>query len=300
MSGTGFTETTARRSVGRIPTLLDLRVYERINMPSAVSSSVKTSLNGYFAPDFSADEKIVIDVTGGTPTEGMIPPVNVSVGDARQLQQQEDDGSAEFVPKFFSKHGFVLLDHESSVENWDSGAYGPSDALAVGERNVKPYSGENEIESRYLPEIEEILRSRLLPGHNLEIMQPPSLLRRGPKTANPFFGLVVHNDYGVSADDFQENTAAFASENDARSWRDTYERDEVRGFMMINFWRTVHMKQPLEHMPLGILDASSVNHEDLVSSGLRGFAHTGRITNQLSLRFSEGPSVVLLPKNGDQ
>ena len=259
-------------------------------MESTVPLDVETQLNGFFRPDFRSEEKVVIDVTGKTPTTGYLPPTSLVVHDARELQRKEDDGSKDFESKFFQKHGFVLISHKSAVNNWDSGAFGPADALSLGDqvdRHVSTYEGENEIASRYLPEVDDLIRSKILPHKRLEIDQPEQVLRRGKNTAHPFFGLNVHNDYGVSADDFEENTAAFGELTAGQAWRDSFERDEVAGFMVINFWRTVHMSEPLTHLPLAILDAASVNREDLVSSGLKGFTYTGRVTNQLHIRYND-------------
>ena len=247
-----------------------------------------TRLNGLFQPGFTSDEKIVIDIMAGEPTPGVFAPGTepyIDIHDGRALQASELDDGDEFHSRFFKKHGFVVLEHESQVSNWDSGAMGATDAL--GDRSVEQSTAENQVEKFYLPEIDDIIRNHLLPGERLEIEQPPFVLRRGQHTPNPFFGAVVHNDYGRTADDFQENNVAFGTDESGQSWRDRFDRKEVRGYMMINFWRTVHMSQPLQHMPLGVLDASSVAREDMVSTGLKGFTTSGRITNQLSLRYNE-------------
>lgn len=261
---------------------------------SAVHS---TRLNGLFQPGFTSPEKIVIDIMGAQPTPGVYPVGSepyIDIHDGRARQTSELDDSVDFHSRFFKKHGFVLLEHQSKVQNWDSGALPATDA--VGDRSVKQSEAENEIEKYYLPEIDDIIRNTLLPGDRLEIQQPPWLLRRGKNTPNPFFGSVVHNDFGVTADDYQENSAAFGNAEGAQNWRDQFDRDDVRGFMMINFWRTVHMSEPLQHMPLAVLDASSVAKDDMVSSGLKGFTNSGRITNQLSLRYNESQKWYYYPR----
>ena len=258
---------------------------------TAAIPSVKTPLHSMFKPGFTSDEKVIIDYKSFTPTEGMFTqeesPV-VDVFDGRVLQAQEDDGSEFAESQFFSRHGFVLLDHKSAVQNWDSGAFGPADAIDVGHSRVQDeYQGENEIESKYCAEVESLIRERLLPNKNIQVEQPNEVLRRGEGTANPFYGGVVHNDYGLYADDFEDNLESFSTKEVAVDWRNRYEQDDVIGFMLINFWRTVHMLKPLKHMPLGVLDSSSVMREDCVSSGLKGFTHSGRLTNQLSLRYNK-------------
>ena len=69
-------------------------------------------------------------------------------------------------------------------------------------------------------------------------------------------------------------------------WRDAYEDDEVTGFAVINFWRTVYMDEPLRHLPLALLDRNSVDEDDIVFSGLSNFMQTKGITNQMSLRYN--------------
>lgn len=268
-------------------------------MTSSVSS-VSTTLNGFFRPGFTSQEKVVIDITQAEPTPGTFLPTErpaVTMFDGRALQEQEQDGQENFESRFFNQHGFVLLNHQSQVENWDSGATPPADGIDLGvSRDMPAHKGENEIETKYHAEVDSLIREHLLPNRNLDIQQYGMLLRRGKNTANPFFGEVVHNDYGLTADDYEENVAAFGNEEQAKIWRDAYERDEVIGYMVINFWRTVHMTQPLQHMPLGVLDSSSVELDDVVSSGLKGFSTTGRITNQLSLRFSQGQRWYYYPR----
>ena len=271
--------------------MYDLRVLKSpckqdSNMTSLASHEVQTQLYGFFRSDFESDEKVVIDVQ--RLHEDQMPPQDVVVHDGRELQRLEDDGSDDFESKFFHKHGFVLLPHASKVKNWDSGAAGPTDALSPGvDRNISSDQVENEIATKYKNEVEGLIRTKILPNQSLVIEQPDQLLRRGKNTAHPFFGSVVHNDYGTSADDFSDNLLAFGDENAVQGWQSHYNEDEVAGYMIINFWRTVHMSEPLRHMPLAILDAASVEPEDLVSSGLKGFTYTGRITNQLSVRFNE-------------
>ncbi|MCY4128282.1 MAG: CmcJ/NvfI family oxidoreductase [Gammaproteobacteria bacterium] len=250
--------------------------------------SVPTCLNGLFKPGFASDHKVVIDATELRPTQGVYlvdeaPLINIF--DGRHLQKSEDDGQPDFCSRFFKRHGFVLLQHESKVLNWDSGAFGATDAL--GNQSIAANSDINEVERHYMPEIDDIIRRTLLPGERIEIDQPNMLLRRGEGTANPYFAFVVHNDYGRTADDFEENAKAYIGEDYALDWRNRFDSDDVRGYMSINFWRTVNMSQPLQHAPLAVLDASSLHRDDLISSGLMGFTMSGEVTNQLSLRYNK-------------
>lgn len=258
-------------------------------MTNTAPLEVSSILNGFFRPDFTSDEKVVIDIYSQQLLDGHLPPQDIAIHDGRELQRSEDDGSDDFESKFFHKHGFVLIPHKSNVKNWDSGAFGPTDAIAVGhpDRVVTSEQAENEIATKYHSEVEKIIRTKILPDKSLSIQQADQLLRRGKNTAHPFFGSVVHNDYGVSDHDFYDNLLAFGDENAANGWRSQFETNDVAGYMIINFWRAVHMSEPVRHMPLAVLDAASVEKEDLISSGLKGFTHTGRITNQLSVRYNE-------------
>ena len=265
-------------------------------MSDMQSMSVETNLNGYFRSDYTSREKTIIDVTGGFTTEGVLPPIKSTVRDARNLQDSENDLKPDFESRFFDRHGFVMLPHESQVQNWDSGAFGQSDTIQIGNRDLVQPTGENEIEKYYMKEVEELIRNFLLPGKTLFIQQPNMVLRRGTNTAHPFYGSGVHNDYGVTADDFESNAAAFGTPEQGQQWREQYERDDVRAFMMINFWRPVHMSCPVEHMPLAVLDASSVDSDDLVLSGLKGFTLTGKVSTQLSLRHNSSQAWYYYPR----
>src|SRR5207244_1464121 len=129
--------------------------------------------------------------------------------------------------------GFVLLEAPTQVSDW-----GDADQVA----------------SRYLPEVEAMVRERLFPGRPLIIHQPPNVMRRGSGTAMPQYALGVHSDHGTTADDFQRNVEAFTSPDTGARWRDGIEREEVQEFVALDFWRTTHMAGPLKHMPLALCD----------------------------------------------
>ena len=230
----------------------------------AETAQVETRLNSLFEPGFVAEERVLIDATGQAPTPGVdADPVPVTIRDARQLQWAAATGSTFSEAGFFAEHSFVVLDHRSDFRDWDA--------------DPTP---------TYFPEIESIIRERLLPGHRLEIPPVANLLRRGPDTPNPFYGTVVHQDYGLSADDYEENVAAYGTDAAAQAWRDQYDSDEVAGFLVINFWRTVHINGPLRHLPLAVCDPYSVAPDDVISTGLLNFTPTGRPSNQLGLRHN--------------
>lgn len=213
-------------------------------------------LNGFFPVDFVADGRFSAAVGTAPPGRPCFPPVEIR--DARALQANAVSEAA-----FFDAHGFVLLPHATAVRDWDE-----------------------DVASLYLAEIDAVIRTRLLPGRHVEIQQGPHLLRRGRGTNTPFYGEGVHQDHGLTADDYEKNVVAFAGAEAARWWRLRFERDDVAGFMAIDFWRTTNMTGPLRHMPLALCDPASVAADDLVPTALTGIAPEGRETNHLSLRFN--------------
>jgi hypothetical protein len=215
-------------------------------------------LNGFFPPDFDTRRRFTAAVGAPPPDAPVFPPV--AIGDARALQ-----AGAESEAAFFEAHGFVLLPHASAVRDWD-----------------------RDVATLYLPEIEAIVNTRLLPGRRVEIQQTPALLRRGRGTSTPFYANGVHQDFALTPDDYEKNVGAFAGPVGAQWWRSRFDRDDVAGFMSIDFWRTTNMTGPLRHMPLALCDPASVAVGDLVPTALTGIAPEGRETHHLSLRFNSG------------
>lgn len=215
-------------------------------------------LNGFYPPEFASRERQRFAV--GAPPPGFEASARpVEIGDARALQAAEGLSEAEF----FARHGFVLLPHASAVRDWDT------DVAAV-----------------YLPEIERIVRERLLPGRRVEVQQVPSLLRRGRDTPVPFYAEGVHSDGGLDADDYAHNIGAFSTTQYAAMWRARYDREDVAGVIWVDFWRPTNMAGPLEHMPLALCDPGSLDPDDLIRTALTGIAPEGRESHHLSLRFN--------------
>jgi len=213
-------------------------------------------LYGFFPPDFQGRFSAPV----GTSPPGTPSFAPVEIEDARALQAEAESEAA-----FFDAHGFVLLPHATRVRDWD-----------------------RDVAALYLPEIETIIRERLLPGRRLEVQQGPFLLRRGRDTATPFYANGVHQDHGLTPEDYAQNVGAFAGPVSEQWWRAQFERDEVAGFMAIDFWRTTNMAGPLRHMPLALCDPTSVAPDDVIPTTLTGIAPEGRETQHLSLRFNAG------------
>ena len=226
-------------------------------------------LSGFYPPDFDAlgRQRFVV----GSSPPGMEPaPRTAEIADARRLQAAEDLPEAEFL----ARHGFVLLTHPTEVKDWDS-----------------------EVADVYLPEVDRLVRERLLPGRRIEIGAAP-LLRRGRGTATPFYATGVHSDGGLGLDDHLHNIRAFAGEEVGERWRERYAHDHVEGLMWLNVWRPTNMAGPLDHMPLAVCHPSSLDERDLVPTAMTGLAPEGRETRHLSLRFNAGQQWSYYPRMG--
>jgi len=184
------------------------------------------------------------------------PPTDIH--DARALQGDAAPAA------FFERHGFVLLSHETAVTDWSAVDH-----------------------NHYVAEIEALIRNDLLPGRRLVIPPTGPIVRRGEGTSNGYAG-GVHQDCGMGPDDYQALVKAFAGDQAAAWWRSFYDGDDVEGFMVIDFWRTTGMRQPLRHMPLTVCDPASVDLDDIVPTEIYGVAPEGRPTPTLGLRRDPG------------
>ncbi len=231
-----------------------------------MNSYIEARLNGFFDRSFVVPkERVLFDFKdAGEPSLRLAPTVRIH--DARALQER-----APSTADFFAAHGFALLSHATSVGDWNT-------------EMTKPRA-ENDVARVYAKEVEELIRCELLPGRDdLVIQQNPAVMRRGPGTENPY-GAGVHQDYGLTADDYEENVAAYAGPEAARHWRARFDDPSVRGYLVINFWRPVNMQEPIQHMPLCVCDPNTVSQDDVVPTGLVNFAPTGRPSNQLALKY---------------
>jgi len=235
-----------------------------------IADFVESRLGGFFDPAFVATRRVELTIDEG-PAEALAPEATPTtrIHDARRLQAAAV-GPSYSEARFFEQHGFVLLSHESAVADWD----------------VDPNAPDNELVRVYLPEIETLIRSRLLAGRRIDLWQGPPV-RRGPGTPNPQYALGVHQDFGLTPDDYQEAIEAFTSPELGQAWRDRYDHDDVIGFVSIDFWRTAGMHGPLHHMPLTLCAPASVRIDDVVPIGLLNFTPSGKPTNQLGLRYQD-------------
>jgi hypothetical protein len=226
-------------------------------------------LNGLFPPDFRPAERLQIDISKGPPGGYRMPRFGpFSIEDARPVQAE-----AASEAQFFDEHGFVLLDHATQVRDWDADAASPDTS---------------EVVRLYYPEIDALIRERLLPGKRLDVRQWSPPLRRGRETSNPQYATGVHSDYGLRPEDFQVSVEAYSTPEVGRAWRSAYERDEVQAFMVVDFWRSTNMAGPLMHMPLALCDPSTVDVDDLVPTAMTGIAPSGLPTHHVALRYNPG------------
>lgn len=215
-------------------------------------------LNGFYPRDFALTERQHFAV-GSTPPGIARTAQAIEIADARALQAAEGGSEAEF----FARHSFVLLPHVSAVRDWD-----------------------HDVPDVYRPEIDRVVRERLLPGRRVEVQQSPTVLRRGRGTPTPVYADGVHSDGGLDLDDYVHNIDAFAGAPAADWWRKSYERDEVEGLIWMDFWRTTNMTGPLTHMPLALCDPTSLEPGDVVRTAMTGIAPAGKPTHHLALKFT--------------
>lgn len=231
---------------------------------------VQAQLNGFLPPDFAGAIPTIDLRNPPTRPPAQFPPTEI--GDGRALQA----GSSSEA-QFFADNGFVLLQHRTSVTNWE---------------DVPPAFAE---------EVEEIIRTRLLPGRRLEIQQRPSPMRRGRGTENPQYAGGVHSDGPLSAELYAANVGAFAGPQAEKWWLDRYRRPDVAGFMSIDFWRTTNMEGALRHMPLALCAPSSLERPDILPMNFIGIAPEGRTSHHLALRYNPGQRWIFYPEmTGDE
>jgi hypothetical protein len=216
---------------------------------------MQAQINGFIPPDFTGSLPAIDVRNAPAPKPSQFPPVEIRNG--RELQAGADSEA-----QFFADTGFVLLEHRTGVENWD------------------------DVPALFAEEIEEIIRTRLFPDRRIEVQQRPTPMRRGRGTENPQYGQGVHSDGPLTAELYAANVGAFAGPDVEQWWTERYSRDDVAGFMSIDFWRTTNMAAPLRHMPLALCAPDSLDRSDILPMDFIGIAPDGRETHHLSLRYN--------------
>jgi hypothetical protein len=231
---------------------------------------VETKLYGLIPADVVGPFPTVDIRNPPPPRNANFPPIQIH--DARKLQAT---GASE--AELFAENGFVLLNHVTIVKDWD------------------------EVPSAFCDEIEEIIRTRLIPGKRLEIQQRPTPMRRGRGTANPQYAQGVHSDGPLTAELYAANVGAFAGQQAQEWWLERYRCEDVAGFMSIDFWRTTNMGGPLHHMPLAVCAPGSLQRSDILPIEFIGIAPEGHMTHHLALRYDEAQRWYFYPEmTGDE
>jgi hypothetical protein len=84
-------------------------------------------LNGLFPPEFEPTERLQIDISKGPPPGFRMPRFGpFQIEDARPFQAEAASEAA-----FFGEHGFVLLDHQTLVREWEHDPASPDESDVV-------------------------------------------------------------------------------------------------------------------------------------------------------------------------
>ena len=225
---------------------------------------MRAELSGFLSRDFVGDVAPPMDL--GLAPAAEYETHEVEIADGRALQHGTPSEQ-----EFFRDHGFALLPHATSVQDWD-----------------------RDIASVYALEIAALVQHRLLPGRHLEILHNPKVMRRGPDQR--YYAQRIHADGPLFPDVYARNIGAFAPEEIIARWQRAYARDEVEGFISIGFWRTTNMRGPLRHLPLALCDPNSVDATDIVPTTSTTIAPGGRTTHHLVLRHNLGQAWYYYPE----
>ena len=225
---------------------------------------VQAQLNGFLPREFTGSIPVIDVRNPPQRPRPELPPVDIR--DAREVQA---NGVSE--AEFFAANGFVLLPHVTSVTDWDS------------------------VPATFCEEVETLIRTRLLPGRRLEIQQRPTPQRRGRGTNNPNYALGIHSDGPLTPELYAANVGAFASAQAHDWWLQRYQRDDVAGFVSIDFWRTTNMGEALRHMPLAVCAPNSLDRTDIFPLDMVGVAPNEATSHHLVLRFNDAQNWYFYP-----
>jgi len=195
----------------------------------------------------------------------------------------------------FDKKGFCCLSHTTKVTKWN-------------ESFPKGMLFGSQISRVYAHEVEDIIRNKLLPNYEvIEVDCPPAVLRRGPGSNNKdVYGSGVHQDYGVTFLDYINNVSAFDPSGFAiKEIQKKWDSKEVKGIMVINFWRPIGGytdDNPMLYKPLALCDPSTVHMNDTVHVGYKAELFggvAGKTTDQMSLKNNPNHKWYYYPRMTD-
>lgn len=225
---------------------------------------MRAELDGFLSRDFAGDMAPPMDLGLAAAAEYLSQQVEIF--DARPVQAR-----AASEAEFFSERGFALLEHQTTVRDWQRG-----------------------LASTYLLEIIEVIRTRLFPGRRIEINRGSIAMRRGPN--DRYYATRVHADGPLTAERYALNVGAVGGAEVGDQWLASYLRNDVAGFVSIGFWRTTNMRGPLQHMPLAMCDPNSLNRGDILPTTSTIIAPAGRTTHHLVLRHDPGQAWYYYPE----
>jgi len=197
--------------------------------------------------------------------------VEVRIEDARLKQQQEGLSEQEF----FEKYGFVLIKQPTKMtaEDWLA-----SSSLMLKEKPKE--TAPSPAQNIYSKELEPLIR-KLIPDSG-DIHFPNFALRRGPGGNFTYYGLGVHQDFGLYPEDMK--TTYSSAEDSFEAWQKRLNDPGTLGYSMINFWRPVlPMEGPVKRIPLAMCDPNTVSVEDIVEQEIHGFVKGGQYSMGLKL-----------------
>jgi len=236
---------------------------------------------GLIRPEFIPDNRQIAEkVTSHTQYEYTKEDEDnptIKVKDARAYQDITEEKAASL----FNQKGFCLFPQITKVKQWN-------------EDYIKGMICGSDITSIYAPELEGIIRNHLLAQYNIiSVDCPPAILRRGPGSKNSFYGSGVHQDFGITLQDYKNNIDAYdRSGQGSKACQKKFDNKEVEGMMVINFWRPVGgytRANPLLNKPLAVCDPKSVKNSDTVHTGLDAHLYggiKGKTTDQMALKYN--------------
>ena len=160
------------------------------------------------------------------------------------------------------KEGFAFINGPSAVTNFEDTV---------------------EVEQNYYPEIRDLVARSLgaseveIFDHTIRVTDPETSYRRPASHA--------HNDYTEASG--PGRLADMIGEARANEWMD----DRI---VQVNVWRPI--SEPVQQMPLALLDASSIDNADLVETSIINERQGGRIGKIYSVMHREGQSWFYFPE----
>lgn len=156
-------------------------------------------------------------------------PKTCKIVNARLKQDSYESPAA-----FFKEHGFCLLNSPTKVKDWNDDY----------DKKVC------DITEIYNPECEAMLRNDVFPtadyGEIIDMHMLNIVLRRGRGTKRTGYIPVVHQDFGRGRDAFIHNLNAYGAKiqpDGKNGWPARFDREEVKNYMMLNFWRPTNMEK---------------------------------------------------------